>query len=56
MTTEIYADEVLFDSQKYVGTFIGHVIVKDPRFNLQADKLIVHLAQRRAEGPGEGDR
>jgi lipopolysaccharide transport protein LptA len=50
VTTEIYADEALFDSQKYVGTFVGRVIVKDPRFNLQADKLIVHLAKGEKKG------
>ena len=50
ITTEIYADEVLFDAQKYVGTFTGHVIVKDPRFNLQADKLIVHLSKGEKKG------
>jgi lipopolysaccharide transport protein LptA len=50
ITTEIYADEALFDTQKYVGTFSGRVIVKDPRFNLQADKLIVHLSKGEKKG------
>jgi lipopolysaccharide transport protein LptA len=50
VTTEIYSDEALFDSQKYVGTFVGRVIVKDPRFNLQADKLTVHLAKGEKKG------
>ena len=50
VTTEIYADEALFDSQKYIGTFSGRVIVKDPRFNLQADKLIIHLAKGENKG------
>jgi ABC-type multidrug transport system fused ATPase/permease subunit len=30
--------------------FVGRVIVKDPRFNLQADKLIVHLAKGEKKG------
>jgi lipopolysaccharide transport protein LptA len=50
VTTEIYADEALFDSQKYIGTFIGRVIVKDPRFNIQADKLTVYLGQGENKG------
>jgi len=50
VTTEIYADEALFDSQKYIGTFIGRVIVKDPRFNIQADKLTVYLGQGEQKG------
>lgn len=41
--TEIYADAAFFDSAKHIGTFTGHVIVKDPRFNVQAEKLTVYL-------------
>src|SRR5947209_4568492 len=40
-TTEIYADEAFFDSNKNVGVFSGHVKVVDPRFNLQSEKLTV---------------
>jgi lipopolysaccharide export system protein LptA len=43
ITTEIYADEAFFDSANHIGIFTGHVIVKDPRFNMQADKLTVYL-------------
>ena len=50
VTTEIYADEALFDSNNYVGTFIGRVIVKDPRFNIQADKLTVFLGKGEDKG------
>ncbi len=50
VTTEIYADQAFFDSQNYMGTFSGRVVVKDPRFNLQADKLTVYLAK--GEKPG----
>lgn len=45
ITTEIYSDQAFFDSEKYMGTFTGRVIVNDPRFNLQADKLTVYLAK-----------
>ena len=50
VTTEIYADEATFDSSKYIGKFIGHVIVKDPRFNIQADKLTVFLGKGEEKG------
>ena len=50
VTTEIYADEALFDSKNYIGTFIGRVIVKDPRFNIQADKLTVFLGKGENKG------
>lgn len=50
VTTEIYADEAFFDSAKYIGTFSGRVIVKDPRFNIQADKLTVHLSKGEEQG------
>ena len=50
ITTEIYANEADFNSKEYVGTFSGQVIVKDPRFSLQADKLIVYLARGKEQG------
>ncbi len=50
VTTEIYADEAFFDSEKYIGTFSGRVIVKDPRFNIQADKLTVNMAKGEERG------
>ncbi len=43
--TEIYADKAFFDSAKHIGTFTGHVIVKDPRFNVQAEKLTIYLSK-----------
>jgi lipopolysaccharide export system protein LptA len=45
ITTEIYADEAFFDSNKSVGIFRGHVKVSDPRFNLQSDKLTTFISK-----------
>lgn len=50
ITTEIYSDQASFDSQKSIGTFSGHVIVQDPRFNIQADKLTVLLVKGEEQG------
>ena len=50
ITTEVYSDEAFFDSSKYIGTFSGRVIVKDPRFNIQADKLTVYLSRGENRG------
>lgn len=50
ITTEILADNAYFDSAKSIGIFSGHVIVKDPRFNLQADKLTVYLGKGEVKG------
>src|ERR1700682_6009626 len=50
VTTEIYADEAVFDSNKSMGVCSGHVKVADPRFNLQSDKLTVLI--RKGEGQG----
>jgi len=44
-TTEIYADEAFFDSNKSIGIFSSHVKVIDPRFNLQSDKLTVYISK-----------
>jgi len=45
ITTEIYADQAFFDSPNHIGVFSGHVIVKDPRFNVQAEKLTIYLSK-----------
>jgi lipopolysaccharide transport protein LptA len=50
IVTEIYADKTIFDSAKSIGTFIGHVIVTDPRFNIQGDKLTVFISKTQNEG------
>ena len=50
ITTEIYADEAFFDSQNSIGIFTGRVIVKDPRFNVQADKMTIYLAKGKKAG------
>jgi lipopolysaccharide transport protein LptA len=50
VTTEIYADEAIFDSNKSQGVFTNHVKVNDPRFNLQSEKLTVFI--HKGEGQG----
>ncbi len=56
ITTEIYADEAFFDSANHIGIFTGHVIVNDPRFNVQSDKLTIYLNknQGKTAKPGTG--
>src|SRR5205809_852306 len=49
-TTEIYADEAYFDSNKNMGIFSGRVKVTDPRFNLQSDKLTVFITKGQNQG------
>ena len=49
-TTEIFADEAFFDSNKSMGIFSGHVKVTDPRFNLQSDKLTVFISKGENQG------
>ncbi len=50
LTTQIYADEATFDSEKRVGVFTGHVRVFDPRFNIQSDKLTIFIHKEEKEG------
>ena len=50
MTTEIYADDAFFDSNKNVGIFSGHVKVADPRFTLQSEKLTVYVTKGQNQG------
>lgn len=50
ITTEIYADEAFFDSNKNMGIFSGHVKVTDPRFNLQSEKLTVFISKGENQG------
>jgi lipopolysaccharide transport protein LptA len=50
VVTEIYADEAVFESSKSLGFFTGHVIVTDPRFNIQGDKLTIYLNKKQNEG------
>src|SRR5213082_1383105 len=49
-TTEIYADEAFFDSNRSMGIFSGRVKVTDPRFNLQSDKLTVFISKGENQG------
>lgn len=48
--TEIYADQTVFDSAKSIGIFTGHVVVTDPRFNIQGDKLTIYISKQQNEG------
>lgn len=50
VTTQIYADEASFDTEKRVGVFSGHVRVFDPRFNIQSDKLTVNIHKEESQG------
>jgi lipopolysaccharide transport protein LptA len=50
VTTEIYADNAFFDSNKNEGIFSGHVKVSDPRFTLQAEKLTVYITKGENQG------
>lgn len=50
IVTEIYADQTVFDSAKSIGIFTGHVVVTDPRFNIQGDKLTIFISKKQNEG------
>src|ERR1041385_8377519 len=46
IVTEIYADKAVFDSSKSIGVFTGHIIVIDPRFQIQGDKLTIFMSKQ----------
>jgi lipopolysaccharide transport protein LptA len=50
IVTEIYADKAVFDSTKSIGVFNGHIIVIDPRFQIQGDKLTIYISKQQGEG------
>jgi lipopolysaccharide transport protein LptA len=50
IVTEIYADKAVFESSKSLGVFTGHIIVIDPRFQIQGDKLTIYLSNKQSEG------
>ena len=50
IVTEIYADKAVFDSTKSIGVFTGNVVVTDPRFKIQGDKLTIYLSNKQSEG------
>ena len=50
IVTEIYADKAMFDSSKSIGVFTGHIIVIDPRFQIQGDKLTIYISKKQSEG------
>src|SRR2546430_15302821 len=47
-TTEIYADEVFFDSTKNMDIFRGRGMRDDQRFNHQSDGLTVFITKRQS--------
>jgi lipopolysaccharide transport protein LptA len=50
IVTEIYADKVVFDSTKSTGVFTGHIVLIDPRFQIQGDKLTIYISKKQGEG------
>ena len=50
IVTEIYADKAVFDSTKSIGVFTGHVVVIDPRFQIQGDKLTIYMSKEQDQG------
>lgn len=50
VVTEIYADKAVFDSTKSIGVFSGHIVVIDPRFQIQGDKLTIYISKKQSEG------
>lgn len=50
IVTEIYADKAVFDSTKSLGVFTGHIVVIDPRFQIQGDKLTIFISKNQNEG------
>jgi lipopolysaccharide transport protein LptA len=50
IVTEIYADKAIFDSTKSLGVFTGHIIVIDPRFQIQGDKLTIYISKNQNDG------
>jgi lipopolysaccharide transport protein LptA len=50
IVTEIYADKAVFDSSKSLGVFTGHIVVIDPRFQIQGDKLTIYINKNQSEG------
>jgi lipopolysaccharide transport protein LptA len=50
IVTEIYADKAVFESSKSIGVFTGHIIVIDPRFQIQGDKLTIFISKKQSEG------
>ena len=50
IVTEIYADKAVFDSTKSIGVFTGHIVVIDPRFQIQGEKLTIYISKKESEG------
>jgi lipopolysaccharide export system protein LptA len=52
--TEIVALEATFDQKAHVAVFIGQVVVTDPEFNVQSDKLTAYLKHSDKPAPEAG--
>ena len=50
ITTQVFADEASFNTEKRIGVFTKNVRVFDPRFNIQSDKLTVFSHKEEGEG------
>lgn len=50
IVTEIYADKAVFESSKSIGVFTGHIVVIDPRFQIQGEKLTIYLNNKQEGG------
>ena len=49
--TEIMAREASLDNQNHIAIFSGDVDVKDPQFNMNCDKLTLHLKKPKPAAP-----
>src|SRR2546423_3061466 len=50
IVTEIYADKAVFESSKSIGVFTGHIVMIDPRFQIQGEKLTIYLNNKQDGG------
>jgi lipopolysaccharide export system protein LptA len=52
--TEITADNAEFNNKTHIAIFIGEVIVKNPEFNVNCDKLTAYLKHDEKPAPAAG--
>lgn len=51
--TEITALEATFDQKTHQAVFIGDVVVKDPEFTVNCDRLTAYLKSKQEQGDGK---